>query len=437
MTWYKTGTVTVNNGDNFVTGTGTNFTANSRVGDGFRGPDGEWYEIVNISSSTVFGIYPTYAGVTVADSSQYMIAPLQGYNKESADRLRAITDSLTVVTSVAGRTGDVVLDKVDVGLPNVDNTADSVKPVSTAQQTALDEKIDKTSIVDDLTSTDATKVLSAKQGKTLSDTIQTNSTLVYTKTESDNLYYPKSSVYTKTEVNNILAAPVVPLASAATVDIGAAASGVVSISGTTTITSLGTVTAGTRRTVRFLGAMVLTYNSTSLILPTSANITTANNDTAEFLSLGGGNWFCVRYTLASGKTLAFTYDRSSILGTVSQSSGVPTGAVLETGTNAGGTYVRFADGTQICWKTNGFSGGTVANGSAFRSLSVDMGSYAIAFAGSIPVITASGLATSTGGGWAGQQTFHSLSGFGNWSVYTTTAATGSLEIRLMAIGRWY
>lgn len=40
------------------------------------------------------------------------------------------------VTSVASRTGAVVLTKADVGLSNVDNTADVDKPVSTAQATA-------------------------------------------------------------------------------------------------------------------------------------------------------------------------------------------------------------------------------------------------------------------------------------------------------------
>jgi hypothetical protein len=44
------------------------------------------------------------------------------------------------VDSVAGKTGVVTLVKADVGLGNVDNTADSAKPVSTAQQTALDLK---------------------------------------------------------------------------------------------------------------------------------------------------------------------------------------------------------------------------------------------------------------------------------------------------------
>lgn len=44
------------------------------------------------------------------------------------------------VDSVAGKTGVVVLVKGDVGLGNVDNTADTAKPVSTAQQTALNLK---------------------------------------------------------------------------------------------------------------------------------------------------------------------------------------------------------------------------------------------------------------------------------------------------------
>lgn len=42
------------------------------------------------------------------------------------------------------------------------------------------------------------------------------------------------------------------------------------------------------------------------------------------------------------------YHRGVILGTVSQSAGVPTGAVIERGSNANGEYVKFADGTMIC-----------------------------------------------------------------------------------------
>ena len=42
-------------------------------------------------------------------------------------------------------------------------------------------------------------------------------------------------------------------------------------------------------------------------------------------------------------------DWFNVLGTVSQSGGVPTGDLFERGDNANGEYVRFADGTQICW----------------------------------------------------------------------------------------
>jgi Phage tail repeat like len=44
------------------------------------------------------------------------------------------------VTSVAGKTGTVALAKADVGLSNADNTADNLKPVSAATQTALNGK---------------------------------------------------------------------------------------------------------------------------------------------------------------------------------------------------------------------------------------------------------------------------------------------------------
>ena len=51
------------------------------------------------------------------------------------------------------------------------------------------------------------------------------------------------------------------IASAATVNIGAAASSNLLITGTTAITSLGTANAGIRRLLRFAGALTLTHNA--------------------------------------------------------------------------------------------------------------------------------------------------------------------------------
>lgn len=50
------------------------------------------------------------------------------------------------VQSVAGKSGAVTLTKSDVGLSNVDNTSDANKPVSTAQQTALNAKANSSSL---------------------------------------------------------------------------------------------------------------------------------------------------------------------------------------------------------------------------------------------------------------------------------------------------
>ena len=58
-------------------------------------------------------------------------------NVENVKQYSASNPPPYPVTSVAGKTGAVMLAKADVGLGNVDNTSDANKPVSTAQQTAI------------------------------------------------------------------------------------------------------------------------------------------------------------------------------------------------------------------------------------------------------------------------------------------------------------
>jgi microcystin-dependent protein len=92
----------------------------------------------------------------------------------------------------------------------------------------------------------------------------------------------------------------VAVASAGTVDLGAQTGNFLIISGTTTITAFGTVSAGIWKVVRFSGALTLTHNGTSLILPGAANITTAAGDVGYFVSEGSGNWRCLCWEPASG-----------------------------------------------------------------------------------------------------------------------------------------
>ena len=72
------------------------------------------------------------------------------------------------VDSVAGKTGEVTLVKADVGLANVDNTADLAKPISTATQGALDGKVDKVDgkglSTEDFTAADKAKLAAMVEG---------------------------------------------------------------------------------------------------------------------------------------------------------------------------------------------------------------------------------------------------------------------------------
>ncbi|MCF6265221.1 MAG: collagen-like protein [Desulfuromusa sp.] len=110
------------------------------VCDGADGQDGAG------SVDSVFG----RTGVIVGQTGDYTpeqvgaATAAQGSNADTAfgwgDHSVAGYLTAAPVTSVAGKTGTVTLVPGDVGLGNVNNTADASKPVSTAQQTALDLK---------------------------------------------------------------------------------------------------------------------------------------------------------------------------------------------------------------------------------------------------------------------------------------------------------
>lgn len=89
------------------------------------------------------------------------------------------------------------------------------------------------------------------------------------------------------------------IASATTTDLATATGNAVDITGTTTITGLGTVDAGQVFVLQFDGILTLTHNATSLKLPGGVNIKTAAGDIAVVISEGSGNWRCVSYQRAA------------------------------------------------------------------------------------------------------------------------------------------
>jgi hypothetical protein len=128
----------------------------------------------------------------------------------------------------------------------------------------------------------------------------------------------------------------VTLASATGVNIGGAASMYVAISGNTTINAFDTVTpVGMIKYLRFTGTPTWTYNSTSMILPTSASISVAVGDTAIVRNEGSGNWRCLFYQRASGSALV---DAGGITGTV-VNSGTPLDLAVPTYSGTSGTNI--------------------------------------------------------------------------------------------------
>lgn len=126
------------------------------------------------------------------------------------------------------------------------------------------------------------------------------------------------------------------------------------------------------------------------------------------------------------------YHRGNVVGTVSQTSGTPTGALVERGTGANGDWVRLADGTQICWKLN-LSAATVstADGALFKSANVSW-IFPAAFSAAPAV---SGAQAASLDCWA--------------SAGTVTATTATCRLRatvtkgsatafgMVATGRWF
>jgi hypothetical protein len=130
---------------------------------------------------------------------------------------------------------------------------------------------------------------------------------------------------------------------------------------------------------------------------------------------------------------------AAVVGPVSQVGGVPTGAIMESGSNANGSYVKYADGTMICSYQSLTSGSLAAN--TGREITW---TYPAAFAaGSVPSVTGnSGVGTSGTNGIAAQLAIGFPQVPGNAStrvhIWNGSGSTVSAQYaNLIAIGRWF
>ncbi len=137
------------------------------------------------------------------------------------------------------------------------------------------------------------------------------------------------------------------------------------------------------------------------------------------------------------------YNRANILGTVSQSGGVPTGAAFESGSNANGSFIKYPDGTMICWRYLNFTGLSIPPNFGITG---DLGTY------TFPASFNNTQVVISGGASVGLDTGRraGIVGFGtnnnnviNWNGVTVanmSSLSGNATIAnvgLVAIGRWY
>jgi hypothetical protein len=127
------------------------------------------------------------------------------------------------------------------------------------------------------------------------------------------------------------------------------------------------------------------------------------------------------------------FDNASVLGTVSQTGGLPTGALIERASNANGDYVRWADGTQICVSPTFTADVTTTAGSGFRS-ATQTWTFPAAFSSTTGLNLSAAPQGNATTHWAGSRPLGTTSA--EVVMHGWTSATGRTT-RVMALGRWF
>lgn len=154
---------------------------------------------------------------------------------------------------------------------------------------------------------------------------------------------------------------------------------------------------------------------------------TANNTDAFLLARANHTGTQAASTITGLGTAAV----ADIVGTVSESGGVPTGAIIQRGSNANGEFVLFADGLAIALSPLFTLSNNVATGSLFVSGAIQTWDFPITF---VETPSLSGYVSNS-------IRWMTFSGATNSSVSLASMATVSSSTALagkaMAIGKWY
>ena len=119
------------------------------------------------------------------------------------------------------------------------------------------------------------------------------------------------------------------------------------------------------------------------------------------------------------------YTRLNVVGDVSQAGGLPTGAIIQQGSNSNGEFVRFADGTQICW-VSGFS--VSGSGAPSWTYPAEFAAFPRSIAGNVQNATTP--AVLTFGASIGAAS-------GPVRVWNLSGSRVTENVSLIAVGRWF
>ena len=179
------------------------------------------------------------------------------------------------------------------------------------------------------------------------------------------------------------------------------------------------------------GALASLFSDNAGATPITNPFNADTNGFARFFAAPGVYWISIT---GGGSTqvlervvLAGDAASRNVLGTVSQSGGLPTGAIIQRGSNANGEFVRFADGTQICTREVQHDFSTIGD--------TDY-SLPIPFVGE-PSASASFQLTTAGGRLDAFKETVAMGSLTLIRIANRASTRETLRVNLTAIGRWF
>ena len=396
MSWYKTGTVTVTNGSTAVTGAGTLFVGAVSAGDAFVGPTGQVYEVVAVISATQLTISPSYQGSSQPGAA-YGIFPTYAALVSFNTRLNALLVNYESVLTGAGAGKFLNGTAAAPGVSFVGDTDTGVRWVSSNTLALVTGGADRVVV-----SNSAMEVKVPVTGAAVQS--------------SPTDFTPGKIMLT----GSALAINTLPVIGNASVTDNSIKTGFYAYQ-----VSGGAVSSGGPAGASF-GNLLHSRRAGS-----GGEAQMLFVDSGSAAAPPGSIWSRWRL-LGDWSPWVRHYTQSSVLGAVSQSGGVPTGALIETGSNANGRWEKYANGTMNVTRTIlNFSDVTVASGNIFQSLEVPF-DFPVTFI-EPPVVSLS--VRSSSSVWGNGRPTSNNAGVGR--LYAPISIAGLVIVDIEVTGRWF